>query len=421
MIGQKIYYFRKLKGLTQEQLAHGICSISHLSKIENGHETPSTDILEHLCKRLGISPCEVQSEEQTAYICKQLQDWYTLLTNRDKEESTGKYHELKELMNDLQEPRLILKFKILTVLYHLLLRNLTRAAKLLKELEGFKRNFDTELSYYFNLIQGAYFYHKHSYWDSILQFKKAEKLWTELNSTDPEIYYYLAQANMRLHRTFYSIKYAELASSLFVENYNYVRNIDCQRILGINHTRNQHFEKAEKHLLHALELSNLINNPALKGDSYHNLGYLYYSKGEYSNGITYYKNSLEYSSEESFERNIVTYYCLAKSYYELQDLEPAKKWVEKGYSVAKKHQSMEFIQHFKYLRCLISPKSETALEDTLKEEIIPFFEEKQNWYYVAQYAEVLAEHYSKQSKYKNSNRYYSLVNESRKNIYKHIN
>ena len=36
-IGEKIYYHRKKRGLAQKEVAHGICSVPYLRKIENNN------------------------------------------------------------------------------------------------------------------------------------------------------------------------------------------------------------------------------------------------------------------------------------------------------------------------------------------------------------------------------------------------
>lgn len=55
MIGDYIYELRKQRGLTQEELAEGICTTGTLSRIENGSRTPSSGTYEALMQRLGAS------------------------------------------------------------------------------------------------------------------------------------------------------------------------------------------------------------------------------------------------------------------------------------------------------------------------------------------------------------------------------
>ncbi|HLQ72161.1 MAG TPA: helix-turn-helix transcriptional regulator, partial [Bacillota bacterium] len=43
--GKIIKYYRNKSGMTQNKLGSGICSVTHLSQIENGISTYSADIL----------------------------------------------------------------------------------------------------------------------------------------------------------------------------------------------------------------------------------------------------------------------------------------------------------------------------------------------------------------------------------------
>ncbi len=52
--GQLIKKLRKNGGLTQEELADGICSVSTISRIENDRQVPHLKKMEALLQRLGI-------------------------------------------------------------------------------------------------------------------------------------------------------------------------------------------------------------------------------------------------------------------------------------------------------------------------------------------------------------------------------
>lgn len=54
-IGQKVFTLRMRQGLTQAQLAKGICDRSHISMIEAGRCTPSISLLEKIAGRLKLA------------------------------------------------------------------------------------------------------------------------------------------------------------------------------------------------------------------------------------------------------------------------------------------------------------------------------------------------------------------------------
>ena len=55
-IGEKIRKFRKMRGMTQAELAGESITRNMLSLIENGGASPSLQTIEYLADRLGISP-----------------------------------------------------------------------------------------------------------------------------------------------------------------------------------------------------------------------------------------------------------------------------------------------------------------------------------------------------------------------------
>ena len=61
LIGENLRKYRLLKGLTQDELAEGICSVSQLSKVENGKTYLKRDLLKQMAQRLGVSIERVES------------------------------------------------------------------------------------------------------------------------------------------------------------------------------------------------------------------------------------------------------------------------------------------------------------------------------------------------------------------------
>lgn len=59
-IGAKIVYYRKLRNMSQKELARKIgITRQHLSSIENGRANWTIDILWHIAKELLISPNDI--------------------------------------------------------------------------------------------------------------------------------------------------------------------------------------------------------------------------------------------------------------------------------------------------------------------------------------------------------------------------
>ena len=73
-MGEMIKRTRKMQNMSQEELAFGICSVSTLSRIENGLETPARATFEKMIERLGgikgQTSCDTAEDE--AYRCRYL-------------------------------------------------------------------------------------------------------------------------------------------------------------------------------------------------------------------------------------------------------------------------------------------------------------------------------------------------------------
>lgn len=63
-IGSLIKYYRTKLGMTQNTLAMGICSIPHLSKIENNNKEANSETIRLLLERLNISLHNVENSEK---------------------------------------------------------------------------------------------------------------------------------------------------------------------------------------------------------------------------------------------------------------------------------------------------------------------------------------------------------------------
>src|SRR5699024_1449718 len=99
-VGSYIKLQRVQQGMTQDELASGIVSMSYLSKIENQRAEASPEVISLLCTRLGI---EIDNEKDFD-IKDKCEEWYAMLFEvNDKEEIIKCYKELNELLERSEE------------------------------------------------------------------------------------------------------------------------------------------------------------------------------------------------------------------------------------------------------------------------------------------------------------------------------
>ncbi|WP_225047569.1 helix-turn-helix transcriptional regulator [Lacticaseibacillus kribbianus] len=65
ILGERVRHYRKLKGLSQAELANGICTQATISLIEKRNKVPSMNILLRLIDRLGITLEDIVVENRT--------------------------------------------------------------------------------------------------------------------------------------------------------------------------------------------------------------------------------------------------------------------------------------------------------------------------------------------------------------------
>lgn len=76
--GQRVRYYRKKQGLSQEQLAE-LCDLhpTYIGQLERGEKNASLETIMHICTGLNVTPSQIFehfSEEDSSIIPKQAYD-----------------------------------------------------------------------------------------------------------------------------------------------------------------------------------------------------------------------------------------------------------------------------------------------------------------------------------------------------------
>ncbi|KOP29463.1 hypothetical protein ADM98_11335 [Exiguobacterium sp. BMC-KP] len=114
-IGKKIKMLRLEKGMTQKELCKGICSQAEISKIENGRNTPTIDLLQQICRKLRISISLFFSDEQVSQKLNEI-DQQMLRHFREKT-----YGEMSAELTHYSKSTTIFEIKIFLHYYQVLL------------------------------------------------------------------------------------------------------------------------------------------------------------------------------------------------------------------------------------------------------------------------------------------------------------
>ncbi|MGO1059778.1 helix-turn-helix domain-containing protein [Planococcus sp. FY231025] len=235
-IGSVIKYYRTKNNMTQLQLADGICSISHLSKIESNTYTPHESTIEALLAKMGVHwSKEIDKHNR---LQRQLSDFIDCLLHYDLENTRRLFKQLEQENDYLQSTDLVNQFELYKFRFYVLEANQIQAEAQKKLLERLQGSFTAPEKWLYQFFQAIYY--------SMLN--KNDKALGYLDLLDQgiqsipqkfegEYYYQKARLLILLDRFEVSAYYAELAVQFYQLHYNYIRLLHAQLLLAMNYTR----------------------------------------------------------------------------------------------------------------------------------------------------------------------------------------
>jgi HTH-type transcriptional regulator, quorum sensing regulator NprR len=407
-IGNRLRFYRIQQNMTQEDLASGIISISYLSKIENNQTSASVEVLEMLCKKLGIKLIE----ENEYSLLKDLHDWYYQILNRNKEEVALRYEKYVDVIQSTNDSTAYIHFVLFELRYFLLERDLEKAESQLNKINLFKDIFDDQMTYFYSKFVGLYHYMKNRFSTAKDFYKLAERI---LNKSihierweEADLYYSIGLTYSQLGKMSLSNNYTHLALAIYQSRYDLKRSAECHVLLGICYLRTEEYELSEENYLLANKVAESMNDSNLRGIIYHNLGYLYSLQGKPHEAITEYEKSLRYKLESNIDGKLRSIHGIITEYYNLTDFDSCKTWLQEGMKLQEYSEKIEYRIHFKIYDFLINNPSE-EFEKFMQDTALPHFEKQENMQYIVKYSEIVGTYFEKKFKYKQANRYYNLA------------
>ncbi|WP_198507903.1 helix-turn-helix domain-containing protein [Bacillus sp. FJAT-45037] len=266
-IGQIIKLLRINKGLTQSELAEDICSITHLSKIENGSKEANEESLNLLLERLGSSYDQVFIDYGRSR--KQLEEL-------EKELIYGNFKNADEIVTSIEsnEEYFIYVgtgalYYLSLVKYYLLVDKVSKTDSYFTILNKLKKSLSSEELKKLQFVRGLRLLKEKDYKAAIVKF---EECFDELPQNKGEIYYYYALCRGQLNQFGEAIEFAYKALDIFRILYNYERINHCNLLLGIILTQLKAYTKAEEYFNQTIYHSKLMNDKRSEMIAMHNLG-----------------------------------------------------------------------------------------------------------------------------------------------------
>ncbi len=235
-IGSVIKYYRLKHNLTQSQLADGICSVSHLSKIESNTYTPHEETYEALLLKMGV---QLKKElEHQKRLEQQLGRFIDCSLYYDLDRMEELYEELVEVDNYVQSTALVNQYELYKFRYYLHAKQYEKANEQQRLLDKLKASFTAPELWMRQFFQAIQF-------SSLGHYKEAMALMDELDhgfhsipqKLEGEFYYQKSRILLLFDRLALSAYYAELAVRAYEKDHNYIRLLHAQLLLAINYTR----------------------------------------------------------------------------------------------------------------------------------------------------------------------------------------
>lgn len=344
MVGERIRQLRIHKQLTQKELIEGICSITYLSRIENGQINPSAEFLRKVSKRLGYDLTELSSpnrDEKTLGIVENYK------RNGEITEENLTYLHIQTL--ELNSTEINLE------IYGVLLRYYTTKGEIEQARNIYnlsKRFISGEMSveleeeyFYYFLACGNFFYCLQDFTLANHYYSKGESLLKDKDNLEAaKLYYNLSLVKQRTYANQeVSLYYSQKAYEIF-KKYGEKENIIIVLItLGVQYQLNNELDtsmeclkKAEAIIVKDKDREKYVSYTAM---IQHNMGRIYEKKKDYRGAVTYYIKSMEKFERHSLEQqNVYPLKRLVEIYIELKDWVLVDKYLEKAIAITEKHQ-----------------------------------------------------------------------------------
>ncbi|EOO20115.1 MULTISPECIES: helix-turn-helix domain-containing protein [Bacillus cereus group] len=299
-IGERIREIRIHKEFTQGEVVSGICSITYLSRIENGQIKPSNSVLKKIAKNLDIDYNFLVGADYEDIEAKILE-----ICNRYKNDNIISSKDLSSLelyVRDTDSILLLLKAYGVLIYYHSRNNNLLHVATIVNEASQVISNqvssLYTQDFIYYLMARGHYFSNKQDYMTANEIYIQTENL-LGLDETrlHADIYYNLSLTNQSLYKDqtisrLYAKKAYRLYEKLNVEN----QVINILIIIALQYQKDNLPEKAFESLKQAEIKAEVSNNPMYLPLIAYNYGKIYQGLKDYTNSIKYYEKSLQTSN-----------------------------------------------------------------------------------------------------------------------------
>lgn len=409
-IGKVIYYHRKKQRKTQEQLCQGICSTTHLSKIENNTKEVNEKTLALLCDRLGISIEE--ENRKTEALNRKLTQFYEAMERLHRDHAARLKKELEEYKDFLQCTEMVYLFELYMLRYLLFTNQSSLFEDMVKRLKQNYNKYSSFEKYLWNFFQAIHRAQRLQFSEALTLLNQIEKEAERYSGKVTDYYYYKAAVHGQLKQFTLSLHYSHRALQTFQSSGNISRILHVKIGLSANLIYINDLESAEHLLQTALHDAEMLNDHATRPIALHNYGLWHYKKGNLEEALQYFTQSLQ-----SKQLDTSSYYGtlteMIKVQLDLGERESALALLKDVLRDFKGEQSGQYVE---LMVLYLEMNGDTKrLKEYLIEYGIPLMQQE-DLHKTVSYAERLATILQQQGDYVQANDYLYLANSLLKNL-----
>ena len=406
-IGSIIKYYRLRNGMTQGELAEGICSISHLSKIESNKYKPHHETFEELFKRMDI---EWENELHTyKKYAEKLKTFFSYGIYYDLESMEKLYEELQNDEDYLQSTDLVNKYELYKLRYYLYKGDLNTAKQQMRLVDKLRPTFNASEQTTSAVISMAYY----SY---IEDNERLEALFSQIDEEEevkrfPKLlegeYFY--QRSWVLHKRAQYDKssyYARAAIEHFQKDCNYIRLMHAQMLLAINYTNRSFYLWAEELFLILLRNTRMMKQEGLYQQTLYNYSILQKRMGNHAIAYEYLVKLKEITSTKpEFYDSLLIYMLHTSVGTERENPRTLEELEARVNSTKDVYLEMQ-LKYFKYMKF-----SQEELYDYCEDYMFPFLNKLGKMRESQSMARHLAKYYRKKKDFEKTDFYTNYFSE----------
>lgn len=389
-----IRYTRIKNNFSQEFLAHGICSISHLSYFENGKKHLRKEIIEALLKKLNID--KIDKLANIGLLRQKLNTMMNDIESFNYESAKLIYSELLKIENIINLSPYSIEFKIYDLMYKTFVDDTDY--DYLKEdisiLDKIYNSLNDELKSLYLFVSGDILIRHHDNESGIERQTRALNIKnTSWNN------FALGKAFCFTNDPGKGTYYLEKALASYENSGRYLNAIWCHNYLGICFSYLKIYESAEKHFEAALMSAKHFDMDKLLWHLYTNISDSYLTKGNYEESIKWSKLAIEINYN-----NILPVYNYVSACIKANKINECN--IIFNEYLTDKYKSSKYYSSIYFLYLVVHNFNDDFFYDEVKNKILPYYEKVRKNDICKDIKLKLIEYLENKRRYKEANKLY---------------